>query len=421
VKCFLYQQRSLHFPKTPAAKKAHQAELKELKAIADRIDVSRREEAFTRLETASDFHDAILLLFRGVDLGFEPVAGALSGFTRPASVFTIKRVSNAPGKADVKRGKGWLVKVSDTPAAIAKAAREIIADKDWHSEIVLDLSAVQAGDRTTTLEAAFTGLCRLLSVRAGRLLSRTDIADAVAWLALAATGKADVQVGYGSSGWGAFLKRQGDRQDLERCAPDDYRLTVSVKCHVKPSAEHLTRMILAGRAVINAAECSRRFPAFAGVSPSGALLLPNHGLAGVARLDGAGLTDEALWRAMRLLSRAMYRATGLPLETALQPSWTQQRAFHRSFGVTCTTPTRDGRNHALHGAIQMANELKCQQPQLATIAAGQDLSALDFADHGVALELSCETERIGETVEFILMCWMKITAVSFTAAGKSVT
>jgi hypothetical protein len=409
------QQRNMYFPKTPAAKKAHLDELKELKTYSDRLDFTRPDEAFLRLETIADFHDAILLLMRGVNVGFEPVTGALSGFTRPATVWTVKRLKDDSSKADVRRGKGWLVKVSDTPAAIAKAARDIIAGKDWQSEIVLDLSSIEAGERTTTLETAFAGLCRLLSVRAGRLLSRTDIAEAVAWFALAATGRADVQVGYGSSGWGAFLKGQSDRQDLERCAPDDYCLTHSFRCHVPPSAEHAMRIALAGHRIINAAECARRSPSYAGVGPSGTLLLPNHGISSIASLDGAGLTDEALWRAMRLLSRAMYRATGLPLDAALQPSWTQQRRFHRTYGLTCTVPTRDGRNHALHGGIQMANELQCQQPQLATYLEGNNLDGLDFADNGVALKLSCETERIGEAVEFILMYWMKITAISFGA------
>jgi hypothetical protein len=417
VKNFFDQQRSIYFPRSPTAKKAHLQELKELRAHSERLELSTRDEAYLRLETIVDFHDAILLLMRGVNVGFEPVTGAVSGFTRPASVWTIKRVKDDSSKADVKRGKGWLVKVSDTPAAIAKAAREILAGKDWHDEVCLDLSSIEAGERTTALETAFQGLCRLLSVRAGRLLSRTDIADAVAWFALAATGKADAQVAYGSSSWGAFLKRESDRQDLERACPDDYRLTHSFRCHVKPSAEHLTRIALAGHRIVNAAECARRCPSFAGVGPSGTLLLPNHGIGSIAGLDGAGLTDEALWRAMRLLSRAMYRATGLPLDSALQPSWTQQRAFHRVFGVSCTTPTRDARNHALHGAIQQGNELKGQQPLNATCLEAGDLDAIEFSDNGIGLTLEYELEKIGEVVRFVLANWARITVVKFSRSN----
>jgi hypothetical protein len=413
TKQFFDDQRALYFPKTPAAKKQLQGELNELKALAPRLDLSRCDEAFLKLETVADFHDATLLLFRGVDIGFEPIAGALSGFVHPTRVATIKRLQNNDSRPHVPRGKGWVVRIADNPASIARAAKELLSCKDWHSDLTLDLSAIEAGERTTTLETAFQGLCRLLSIRAGRLLSRTDIADAVAWLALAADARADVQVGYGSSGWGHFLKREADRQDLERCAPEDYRLTHSFRCHVTPTAEDLTRLALAGHRIINAAECARRCPSFAGVGPSGAILLPNHGYASSAFLDGTGLADADLWRAMRLLSRAMYRATMLPLDAGLQSSWTEQRRFHRGFGVSCTTPTKDARNHALHGAIQMAQELKAQHPLNATYLEGNSLDRIEFADNGITALLSCETENIGDAVQFVQGNWRKLTLAAF--------
>lgn len=409
---FFGNQRNTYFPKSPSEKKAHKAELDELKQHADRIDLSRPDEAFLKLETIGDFHDAILLLCRGADIGFEPVSGALSGFAHPTRVAVVKRLQDDGSTPHVKRGKS-VVRITDSPIGIAKAARTLLTSKDRHSEIVLDLTAVAAGERTTALERAFTGFARLLSIRAGRLLSRTDIADGIAWFALAAKGRADVQVGYGSSGWGHFLKRESDRQDLERCAPTDYRLTHSFRCAVAPSAEHATRIALAGHRIINGAECSRRCPSFAGVGPSGTILLPNRGLAPIAGLDGAGLAQEDLWRAMRLLGRAMYRTTALPLDAALQPSWTQQRAFHRCFGVTCSVPTRDGRNHALHGAIQQANEWQAQPPLNATCLEDSSLDGLDFADNGVAALLSCEAEKIGEAVEYVHANWQMITTMRF--------
>jgi hypothetical protein len=413
VKQFFDQQRSIYCPKTPAARKAHLAELNDLKAFAPRLDFSRPDEAFLKLETIADLHDCALLLMRGVGVGFEPVAGALSGFVHPMRCATIKRLQNDGSKAHVPRGKGWTVRMADNPASIARAARELVSVKEWHGEVTLDLTGIEAGERTTAVETAFTGLCRLLSIRAGRLLSRTDIADAVAWLALAADGRADVQVGYGSASWGSFLKRETERYDLERCAPADYRLTHSFRCHVTPSAEHVTRIALAGHRIINAVECARRCPSFGGVGPSGAILLPNHGLASSAVLDGTGLAGADLWRAARLLSRAMYRATFLPLDAGLQSSWTEQRRFHRSFGVSCTTPSKDARNHALHGAIQMANELKAHQPLNATYLEGNSLDLVESADNGIAALLPCGTEEIGNAVRFVHGDWRKITVAAF--------
>jgi hypothetical protein len=98
--------RILCFAETSATKKAYLAELKELKRLADRLDLSRPDEAFLKLETLADSHDAILLMFRGFDIGFEPVSSAISGFVHPTRVATIKRLQNSDSRPHVPRGKG---------------------------------------------------------------------------------------------------------------------------------------------------------------------------------------------------------------------------------------------------------------------------------------------------------------------------
>ena len=417
MKDFYDKQRQLYFPRTTKYRKAHLAELKELKAFRDRIDATRPAEAFLKIETIADFHDAVLLIVAGYQVGFEPISGAISGFARPeqTSVWRIKRVSNAPGNANVKRS-GWVVKVLDKPASIAKAVRDLISNKDWHQEVVLDLSEIEAGPRATIIETAFCGLCRLLNVRAGRLLSRTDIADAIAWMALLTDAKVNAQIAYGSAGWGHWLKNESDRQDLERACPDDYRVSHTFVCRAQPpSVEHLTRIILAGHRVANFAECSRRSPSFAGTGPSGTVLLPNHGIASSLILDGSSISEQAMWHGLRLLARAAYRTTMIALPSGLQPVWEEQRRFHRNFGVTITgtKPTRDSRNHGLHGAIQQANSLRGGQPQLATYLEGKSLDGLDFADNGVTVKLAYKVDKCGDVVQYVLENWAKITVASF--------
>jgi hypothetical protein len=420
MKDFIATQKQIALPKSSKpsrTKKTLLDELRQLKVFSSRIDADISPEAFLRIETIADFHDAVLLLVGGYDIGFEPVSGAISGFARPeqTSVWRIKRVSNEPDDAQIKRG-GWVVKIVDKPASIANAARELICNKEWRQEVVLDLTGIEAGERTTIIEKAFCGLCRLLNVRAGRLLSRTDIADAIAWMALLTDTKANMQIAYGSSGWGHVLKNESDRQDLERAAPEDYRVSHTFVCRAQaPSVEHLTRIILAGHRVANFAECSRRSPPFAGTGPSGTILLPNHGIASRASLDGADLSENAMWQGMRLLARAMYRATGLPLFKGLQPVWEEQRRFHRNFGVTIAgaKPTRDSRNHALHGAVQQSNNWHGQNPLNATYLEGNSLDGLDFCDNGAAIKLPYKVDKCGDVVQYVLENWSKITTVQF--------
>ncbi|WP_371731485.1 hypothetical protein, partial [Marinobacterium sp. xm-d-509] len=172
-------------------------------------DVSKTREAsqfncsFGKQTTVHDVVDAFWLLLQGCGVGFEPVVGTLSGFTKPVKVTVIRSPKEIGDPKGVEGNRAWLteesvglfkttkgfhLKVGDSAEAWAKSIGKLLAFKDPVDEIVLDFSEVRAagirlkgygwissGDET--ISVALKNICDLLSARAGQLLTRIDILD----------------------------------------------------------------------------------------------------------------------------------------------------------------------------------------------------------------------------------------------------
>jgi hypothetical protein len=97
--------------------------------------------------------------------------------------------------------------VRDTPLSIASAVHEMLINKERKTELTIDICSVLPGDRATQITNSLLRVAQLLNLRAGRLLSATDIADMMEWLAPMSETKLDGATVYGSTEWGPFLRR----------------------------------------------------------------------------------------------------------------------------------------------------------------------------------------------------------------------
>lgn len=280
-------------------------------------------EAFIRLETPSDFRDAIFLLMSGVNVGFEPVTGALTGFLRPVDPIIVRRVSDRRVAQIRPMRKTWHVKLKDDPASIADAVLELLTNKEANYVLTVDLGDLASGDRSELFGNAFLGFVTALNYRASRLLSRTDIVDLMDWLARLAEARADAQVPYGDAEWGAFVRRERlDAAVLGWNAPADSVLARTLVCHVRPARDDMERLFAhltrTGETVglVNAKTMTKTVPYFRGVGPTQTLPLANYVV--------APIHDDAYEAYMLALE---------PLDPSLQPAWHHQRAALRSCGA----------------------------------------------------------------------------------------
>ena len=71
-------------------------------------------------------------------------------------------------------------------------------NKERRTELPIDICSVLPGDRATQITDSLLRVAQLLNLRAGRLLSATDIADMMEWLAPMSETKLDGATVYGS-------------------------------------------------------------------------------------------------------------------------------------------------------------------------------------------------------------------------------
>lgn len=340
-----------------------------------------RRQAFLRLFSPADLHDAVLLLLSGVDVAIEPVPGALSGLGKPRGLY--RAPHRRPQDVVVKR----------TPVSIAAGVLRLITDKavpigPGNNDIRVRISDDEVA-------AAFEGLSKTLSQRAGRPLDRIDVLDVLGWIMPLTTARLDVQVPYGCPEWGAFLRGEADATHLGRVAPPACdNITRTVVCHTQPTRDDLVRMLShAPIGIVNAMALSKRAPWACAMSADQRLYLASHTVAPIVTWDPgecgpmpvmtrelllrAGTPDAAMtalyghvWDEARRLSRIAFEASREPLPDELQTVWTHQRdALHlHAVDVVRMPPCApdDLRRHALDGAYRLAAELRLQRPPAVT-------------------------------------------------------
>lgn len=383
-------------------------------------DVAKNREAsqfncsFGKQTTVHDVVDAFWLLLQGCGVGFEPVVGTLSGFTRPVEIEvwrSEKKIGDPKGREANKThtrtigGKRvFRLMVGDSAEAWAKAAGKLLALKEPVDKIIIDFREVRAagirlkgygwissGDETVS--KAFVAICELLNKRAGQLLTRMDILDILNHLGTTLSSRRSAEI--------AVMPVTDDEADDFIMAKKDFWLhgnehrqqsNNSLLFHSRPSKWDLRyifqKMQEAGGSepgFINAEAAKRRAPWFKGVNPCAEILLGDKSFCNLVEVDwGKFIGDErGLRNAIWLAARANYRQTCVNLDDGvLQRTWHELNQFLRLCGVGATGIVKylDSlwddddvgqflstlRGAAISGAYTMADQLGLPRPKAVT-------------------------------------------------------
>lgn len=333
-------------------------------------DVAKRREAsmfncsFGRVETVHDVVDAFWLLLQGCGVGFEPVVGTLSGFTKPVEVKIIRSTRETKGnpKNVTSLSNGvYTITVGDSAEAWSKSVGKILAMKDPIHTLVLDFTEIRpAGERLKgygwissgdeTISKAFVEIAHILNRKADQLLDRLDILDILNWLGTSLSSRRSAEIAvvpFSDPDWKRFATAKKDHwvDNPQRAQSNN-----SLLFYTKPSREDLEEvfelMQEAGGSepgFINAEAALKRAPWFKGVNPCCEILLSNKSFCNLVEVDLGKFNgdDAGLQKAIRLVARANYRQTCVDLDDGiLQRSWHELNQFLRLCGVGLTGVVR---------------------------------------------------------------------------------
>jgi adenosylcobalamin-dependent ribonucleoside-triphosphate reductase len=370
--------------------------------LSRRREVSQFNCSFLNIATVHDFVDAFWLLLNGCGVGFWPVPGTLNGFLRPIETVRVIRSTRSdkghPHNVESFEEGVWTIKFGDSGEAWAKALGKLIAGKRPAHTLVLDFSEVRpAGTRLagygwicsgdSVVAEEFPKIARILSRRAGRLLTHIDILDTMNHLGVVQTGRRGAEIAlyeHGAQGWGDFAMAKKDywiAGNTQRAQSNN-----SIVFWKKPTNAELTHVLDLMQAsggsepgLINGAAARDRAPWFNGVNPCAEILLSNKGFCNLVTTNLAAFNSDAgLHRAHYLVARANYRQTLVHLDDGiLQRAWHENNEFLRLCGSSMTGIMQRPdllnpydlkvlRQHAHHGAYSMAEALGTQRPKNVT-------------------------------------------------------
>jgi ribonucleoside-triphosphate reductase len=372
--------------------------------VAKRREASQFNCAFLRAETVHDVVDALWLLLQGCGVGAMPVAGTLNGFSKPMEVEIVRSTRTAKGGEednvetwDAETGT-WTIKIGDSAEAWAKSVGKLLAGKFPARRLVIDFSELRpAGLRLSgygwissgdeAISTAYKAICKILSQKAGQLLSAHDIHDILNWLGTILSSRRSSEIMlwfYDQPGWEYFAKFKKDfwLHDNQHRQQSNNSLLFRTKPTTEQLQEIFDMMVDAGGSepgFINGATALRRAPWFNGVNPCAEILLANKSFCNLVEVCVSAFRDDpaGLHRAMYIMGRANYRQTCVNLRDGiLQSAWHENNEFLRLCGVGLTgitgrpdlTPYDFGvlRNNATLGAYTMADELGLPRPKLTT-------------------------------------------------------
>tara|TARA_R100001530_G_scaffold3320_3_gene4958 strand:+ start:7281 stop:9239 length:1959 start_codon:yes stop_codon:yes gene_type:complete len=372
-------------------------------------DVSKKREAsqfncaHLKVETIHDVVDSLWLLLQGCGVGFTPVVGTLSGFTKPIDEVEIirskrtKKGGHEGNKESFDSDTGaWTITIGDSAESWAKSIGKLLAFKGKASKFILDLTQLRpAGQRLSgygwissgdaPISKAYTAIVQILNKKAGQLLSKIDILDIMNWLGTVLSSRRSAEIAlvyHDTPEWKQFARAKNDISST----PHRSQSNNSVVFWKEPSKEELEYVFKiitesggSEPGIINGEEARKRAPWFAGVNPCAEILLGNKSFCNLSEVDLSKFRNDSggLERAIYMISRANYRQTLVNLDDGiLQRTWHENNEYLRLCGVGLTgIATREDMNEydfkrlknvAIHGAYSMADELGTQRPKNVT-------------------------------------------------------
>lgn len=389
-------------------------------------EVARQREAsqfncsFTHVESIYDVVDVLWLLLQGCGVGFRPIIGQLTGFTKPIKELEVIR-STRTEKGGVEHNQEsfengvWTITVGDSAEAWAKSIGKLLAHPHAASKLVLDFSQIRpAGERLKgygwissgdgAISKAYTEIFQILNRRSGSLLTRIDILDIVNWLGTVLSSRRSAEIAlfnYGEDEWQEFAvaKKNWWESNVQRAQSNNSLLFKSKPA--RHELEHIFNlMVEAGGSepgFINGQTAMKRAPWFKGVNPCAEILLGNKSFCNLTEVDVGKFKGDSsgLRRAIHLAARANYRQTCVNLRDGiLQESWHLNNEFLRLCGVGLTGIVRrpdlgsydyvDLQRTATSGAYSMADELGLPRPKnITTVKPSGTLSKIMDTTEGV--------------------------------------
>ena len=369
--------------------------------IAKTREASQFNCAHLKVETVHDVVDSLWLLLQGCGVGFTPVVGTLSGFTKP-----IKEIQCVRSKRKIKGGREtntertedtcWTIVIGDSAEAWAKSIGKLLAGKNSVSKLVLDFSNLRpAGERLSgygwissgdsQISVAFKAIAGILNRRAGQLLRRMDILDIMNWLGTILSSRRSAEIAlvyYNSPEWYEFADAKSDLA----ANPQRLQSNNSLVFWEKPSEKQLYELFEIMQkgggsepGFINGEAARKRAPWFAGVNPCAEILLGNKSFCNLSEVDLGKFREDngGLDRAIYITARANYRQTLVNLDDGiLQRTWHENNEYLRLCGVGLTGIAlrndlseydyKRFKNIAVYGAYSMADMLGTQRPKNVT-------------------------------------------------------
>lgn len=395
-------------------------------------EISRTRESsmyncsFTRVETLYDVVDVIWLLLQGCGVGFSPVVGTLSGFTKPiphVEIIRSTRTEKGGRESNLETWdagtKTWTISIGDSAEAWAKSFGKLLAGKYPANKLILDFSEIRpAGERLkgygwissgdSAIARAYEAIAGIMNRRAGDFLSRIDILDLVNWLGTILSSRRSAEIAlfeYGEPEWKEFATA---KHNWWVNNPQRSQSNNSLVFRQKPTRTELedifNLMVESGGSepgFVNAQAALARAPWFKGSNPCCEILLGNKSFCNLTEVDlGKFKGDSAgLHRAVQIAARANYRQTCVDLRDGiLQEAWHINNAFLRLCGVGLTGIARRPdlgafdyqylQRTAIAGAYGMADELDLPRPKnVTTVKPSGTLSKIMDTTEGVHLPL----------------------------------
>ena len=373
-------------------------------------EVSRRRESsmfncsHTNIETVYDVVDAFWLLLQGCGVGFTPIVGTLTGFRKPIEDIQIIK-SKRKGKGGRETNEEifdeygtWTISVGDSAEAWAKSIGKLLAGKYEAKKLVFDFSEIRpAGERLKgygwissgddSISVAYPAIARILSRRAGALLTKIDILDIVNWLGTVLSSRRSAEISlceYGSAEWYEFATAK------ERCYESEFKhrqqSNNSLVFYRKPEKQELEELfdmiVKSGGSepgLVNGEAALKRAPWFKGLNPCAEILLSNKSFCNLVEVDVAKFYGDSsgLHKAITLAARMNYRQTVVDFrDGVLQESWHLNNTFLRLCGVGVTGIVqredlsefdwKSLKYSAVTAARGMAKELNLEHPKNVT-------------------------------------------------------